>query len=326
MIYAYGVTQQGIYHVKNDTVCQDAHRYLLCTRNSAIGAVADGLGSELYSDTASRIAADVAVEYCAEHIADAQTQQELFDILCDSFRTAQHQIEETAFENGHDPDQYDTTLSLAILIDGWLYYGQSGDSGIIAYTEDGCYEQVTEQQRDEEGRVYPLYFGEAKWVFGIYPKRVASVLLATDGMLELMYPIYIRDAQVKIHVALAKYFMDSESLHLESLGSDEVGERIGRFMLGIPESRVNDDKTILVLTDDEIAVTKQPPDYYAEPDWNELKRKYDAAWRELAYPGLSSRREEEPSEEEDTEEACGNPPVRDGAIEETQSDDDAEAD
>ena len=26
MIYAYGVTQQGTYHIKNNIVCQDAHR------------------------------------------------------------------------------------------------------------------------------------------------------------------------------------------------------------------------------------------------------------------------------------------------------------
>ena len=26
MIYAYGVTQQGAYHIKNNVVCQDAHK------------------------------------------------------------------------------------------------------------------------------------------------------------------------------------------------------------------------------------------------------------------------------------------------------------
>ena len=80
----------------------------------------------------------------------------------------QNKIESVAAENGHELDQYDTTLSLVVFIGDRLYYGHSGDSGIIAMNTEGIYEKVTDQQRDSDGRVFPLYFGEDKWVFGRY--------------------------------------------------------------------------------------------------------------------------------------------------------------
>lgn len=52
------------------------------------------------------------------------------------------------------------------------------------------YCKVTEQQRDSYGRVFPLYFGNEKWVFGKCEKAVASVLLATDGMFETLFPYW----------------------------------------------------------------------------------------------------------------------------------------
>ena len=56
MIYYYGVTQQGTYHIEHDLVCQDAHYCKVINDHFAIAAVADGLGSEKYSDVASKIA------------------------------------------------------------------------------------------------------------------------------------------------------------------------------------------------------------------------------------------------------------------------------
>ena len=70
MIYAYGITQQGTYHVKKGIVCQDAHRFIKCGDSYGIAAVADGLGSEEHSDIASQLAVALSTEYCAEHIQE----------------------------------------------------------------------------------------------------------------------------------------------------------------------------------------------------------------------------------------------------------------
>lgn len=286
MIYAYGITQQGTYHVKKGIVCQDAHRIIKCGGSCAVAAVADGLGSEEHSDIAAKLAVTTAAEYCAERADPGATDEQLLQVIRDSFALAQQNIERTAADNGHDPDQYDTTLSLAILRRGTLYYGQSGDSGIVALTAQGLYKKVTQQQRDEEGRVFPLYFGDERWVFGTFPEPVASVLLATDGMLETLFPVYIRSEPVSIYVALARYFMDPGSLRIGEAGEDAARQKIEAFMAGIPDEQVNDDKTVAVLIDPEVEVRPQPPAYYAEPDWDQLKRKYQESWRRAAYPHL----------------------------------------
>lgn len=286
MIYAYGVTQQGTYHVKKNIVCQDAHRIVKCGDSCVIAAVADGLGSEEHSDIASKLAAEISTNYCAEHIVGPLTDDQILDHIRDSFSLAQRRIENTAESSGHELDQYDTTLSLAILKDDVLYYGHSGDSGIVALTSSGLYQRVTAQQRDEEGRVFPLYFGEEKWVFAKYPEPVASVFLATDGMFEPLFPVYLRNEPVSIYVALARYFMDAGVLQIVELGEETTQRKIEAFIDSIPDTQVNDDKTVVVLINSDVAVNSQPQEYYAEPDWVELKRKHDEAWRRAAYPHL----------------------------------------
>lgn len=297
MIYTYAISQQGAYHVKNGLPCQDAHAVLLPSEHVGIAAVADGLGSELYTDVASRIAADVSTSYCAEHISEKDDEEHIISVMKASFALAQRSIEAEAEKLDRPLDEYDTTLSLAVLISGTLYYGHAGDSGILALGGDGLYKKITEQQRDGEGRVFPLYFGEEKWVFGKHDGPVSSVLLATDGIYELFFPVYIREEPVSIHVALARYLMDADSLGFARQGAAAVRERIYGFLNGIPESQVSDDKTVVVMCDTDIPMQPQPDAYYREPDWNRLKEKYEAAWRKEAYPERGGTEETDKGQE-----------------------------
>ncbi len=286
MIYTYGVTQQGPYHIRNGLVCQDAHRIVKCSENMAVAAVADGLGSEEHSDIASQTAAELSAAWCAKRLSEQSADDEILTAVREAFAFSQREIERIAEKNGHDTDQYDTTLSLAVLIGDRLYYGQAGDSGIVALTSDGTFEKVTQQQRDEEGRVYPLYFGEEKWVIGKFEKPVASVFLATDGIYEILFPVYIRNEPVPVYTALAGYFMDPKALHAKEFTEEQTKERMENFLHSIPEAQVNDDKTVAVLINLETEIRYQPAAYYAEPDWPALKKKYTEQWRRAAYPHL----------------------------------------
>ena len=299
MIYAYGVTQQGAYHVKKGLVCQDAHSIIRCGEDRVVAAVADGLGSEEHSDIASRLAADIATRYCAEHITRLSSDEEILDVIRQSFLLAQNRIEETAEENGDTTDQYDTTLSLAVLYGDALYYGHAGDSGIVALTTEGLYRKVTEQQRDAEGRVYPLYFGEEKWVIGKFADPVASVFLATDGMYEILFPIYIRNEKVSIYVALARYFMDPEVLGIREGGDEAAEKKIEAFMSSISPAQLSDDKTVVVIGNTDTVYARQSEEYYAEPDWPALQRKYQEEWRRKAYPSLYEKEQEDQGEKPD---------------------------
>jgi hypothetical protein len=270
--------------VEKNIVCQDFHRIVRCGEDIAIAVVADGLGSAEHADIGSQTAANVAAEYCEKHINPLGN--EITDTIKKAFDAAYDAIEKEAASKEHGMEKYDTTLSLAVLIRDDLYYGHSGDSGIIALTTQGRYVSVTEQQRDSEGRVFPLFF-EDKWVFAQYEEKVSAVLLATDGMLETFFPIYIKDNPVSnIHVSLAQFFMDNNKLRIDKVGQEAVQARISDYMEKIPDETVNDDKTVVVLINPSIKTSQMPKEYYVDPDWAELKRKHDEAWKRKAYPGL----------------------------------------
>jgi len=275
MIYSYGVSLPGTYHIKNNIVCQDSFKIVECDKDMAIAVVADGLGSAKYADIGSKIAADVSAEYCRENITPATKSPQILNSIKASFTAAYRAIEHEAKEKEHPIEHYDTTLTLAVLIRDTLYYGHSGDSGILALTTKGRYETVTKQQRDNEGRVFPLFFTD-KWEFAQYSEKVSGVLLATDGIFETFFPIYIKNDPINIHITLARFFMDK----------NQTQAHITSFMENIPHEQVNDDKTVAVLINTSIKTKRQPKAYYQEPDWAELKRKYDEAWRREAYPGL----------------------------------------
>ena len=285
MIYTYGVSFPGAYHVKNDIPNQDAYKIDECNKTMVIAAVADGLGSAEFSDVASKIAVEKAVSHCKENIAKTENPKELLAVIKESFVCAFNAIESQAKADNNEVQKYDTTLTLAIYCDETLFLGHSGDSGIVALTTDGLYRKATEQQRDENNCVFPLFFQD-KWIFEEYPHKVSSVFMATDGMLETLFPLYIRNEEVNIHIALAQFFMDNEKLKIQDRGKDEVESKIGDFVKNIPKEQVDDDKTIVVLINTASKPKLQSDDYYKEPDWAELKRKHDEEWQKLAYPHL----------------------------------------
>ena len=301
MFYAYGISSQGADHIRNGVVCQDSHKIIRCGEDMIIAAVADGLGSEKYTDKASKLATHISTTICRKKLKKNSPRDEIMEVIQNSFTTSQMLIEKFARKEGHDIDQYDTTLSLAVLINDRLYYGQSGDSGILAMGTDGAFYQVTEQQRDEEGRVFPLIYSD-RWIFGEYEKPVESVLLATDGMFETFFPIYIKDEPVNIHVALAKFFMDRDSLKFEETGEEAVQNSMEKFIGEIARKQVSDDKTIVVLVNGSVSSTRQPKEYYEEPDWDALRKKHNDAWRRIAYPDLYKEEEAKSVEVQQAEE------------------------
>ena len=80
--------------------------------------------------------------------------------------------------------------------------------------------------------------------------------------------------------------MDPESLQIAANGEESSGWRIQEFVAGIPKEQVDDDKTVLVLTDTVIQTKLQPPEYYEEPDWDKLVKKFRNEWNKKAYPSL----------------------------------------
>jgi serine/threonine protein phosphatase PrpC len=283
MINAYGMSLAGKAHEKRGDPCQDAYK-IMGKDDFRIAAVADGLGSELYSGTASKIAVKEACDYCMHHvILREMSDADIWSCIRESFRLAKEVIEKTAIENNHPVDQYDTTLSLALLADDTLYFGHVGDSGILALTREGRYEPVTEQQRDELGGVYPLCF-ETRWVFGIFPGKVASVLLVTDGMLEILLPRLLENEANRVYTKFARYLMDNRGIHIEKLGEENVKQKIETYIQNIPANMVDDDKTVVCLINTGVAAEEAE---FLEPDWESLAEKHNKKKNAILYPDLS---------------------------------------
>lgn len=288
MIYTYGITQIGKYHKKIGLPCQDSHKIIKINDSCVIATVADGLGSEKYSDIASSMAVLISSEYCKNNLKETSTDEQILEIIKTSFSNSQKEISKIAYNVGNDISQYDTTLTLAILKNGILYYGHIGDSGLIAICNDGKYEKVTDQQRDEESCVFPLYF-EKHWGFGKLNNKIcAGFLLATDGILDLFYPAWLRNNENIMYIALVNMFLNSNSLQINTKKENQLKKEISRYLETIPENIINDDKTIVVAIDTNIIISWQPKEYYSEPDQKTLIRKHLEAFNKVAYPSLFS--------------------------------------
>jgi len=267
-IYRFtGNSLKGKSHEQSGTVCQDSYFYLE-NGGFVVAAVADGLGSSKHSDIASKMAAKAAVEYCASKINKKMRESDILSIIRTAFDNTNFTIKQTAGEN---LDDYDTTLSLAVLIQGNLYYGHAGDSGIIAMRKDGTFDEVTEPQLGDgagkERPVYPLA-AESKWVFGKYPHQTHAIFLMTDGILNKAIPPLLDDQKYKLDNAYLYYLYDNlrKNPNLDGWISDELTHIL-------PQEVNYDDITVVAVMCKSVKVRLKKGDYYKFPGealWSSL--------------------------------------------------------
>lgn len=279
MLHTYGASVVGPWHAEAGVPCQDSNASWVSEDGTlAAAAVSDGLGSELHSDVGSEVASRVAVDYCAEHARPGADAQETIEVLRGAYRAAYLAVLDCAAEMGEPAGEFDATLSLVLLDGDRLFWGQSGDSGIVAGMTDGTYVLVTSKQRDGEGRVYPLCF-DTCWDFGVL-EGAATALLCTDGVLEGMIapPVLAANSDCPIDRSKARMFLHplaDDAKHL-----DEVQRQVVAYLESYPRDLIDDDKTVVVVFDDERFPESQPEDYYAEPDYEAiLERAYQNLYR-----------------------------------------------
>lgn len=268
MISKYKVNMAGPYHIKKGIPCQDAY----CIRESPDGtvfaAVADGLGSVARSDKGAKIASNFVVTNCLENYREDMTAQEIVDMLRRAYTKAYKQVEKTAAKEGNDVEQYDCTLCTVIYDGKTVYYGQAGDSGLIVGSNDGAYYKITEQQRDEDGNVYPLCFGPEYWDFGQIDGDVVSVMLMTDGVWDQACPTILRSGKQPVNVGFVEMFMNHYGLSPSEI--KKLEREAYAYMRDFPEERLDDDKTIVVLINADAKPERRDDTYYASPDWDRL--------------------------------------------------------
>lgn len=281
MLYSYRVNMAGPWHIKKGVTCQDSCEVENLAGEVVVAAVADGLGSETRSDVGSSVAAKTAVGFVKEELHKCSEPDDVIRLLKAAFWKAYGEVERAAADMSEPVNQFDCTLCMTVFDGDRLWYGQSGDSGAIACREDGTYVPVTTMQRDAEGRVYPLCFGEEKWEFGMLD-GISTVLLCTDGILEnLMPPVLTKFSDSPVDKSMAKMFLHPQPGDAENI--EEVERQAVDFFEKYPSELLDDDKTIVVIFDDERVPREREEGYYAPPNWAAIGKRVN----EALYPGSS---------------------------------------
>lgn len=277
MIHFYSACMAGPYHIDNNIPCQDSRYIKQRDDGVTVAACADGLGSELYSDIGSQLGSYTAVAYCAEHYEPNMTTEEVLRLIKVSFVNAYKAVLDKATEMEEDIDQFDSTLCLVIYDGENVWFGQSGDSGMVVRLTNGMYYPITEQQRDDDGNVFPLCSGPEYWVFGKVEGSVSSVMLMTDGVWDQICHPLLRKESVKVNTSLIAPFMERTETEQEEI--EGVQKACEGFLEHFPRDQLDDDKTVVILYNTDNPATKMPVEYYLYPDWDQLKAKN----RELFY-------------------------------------------
>ena len=287
MIYK-GTSLVGQYHLdKGSDVCQDANHITVIDNDIVVIAVADGVGSESHSEVASRIAAKESAEYCKLFYKDFNNK---LDLLHNSFQKALFSIEDESMASGIPMNQLDCTLCVVIYDHGKIHIGNIGDSGAIGLRADGRYIALSDQQNDDEGRVFPLAF-KSKWDFKDVPGEFVSVLAATDGFYNYLHPIYLRrssaykedDPNTWIDYLRVKEYIDTDKVG--KMSQNDFGKMVDDLIAEIPRvgtvDGINDDLTVVCLVSDR--KHKVCPDYSVPFDRKELAKQHSEYVRKQLY-------------------------------------------
>lgn len=285
MICFYGITLVGTSHLTKGIVCQDAHN-ITQVNEWTIASIADGVGSSKHSEIASKIAVETVAFFCKNELNENSTTKDIEEILVNSFKEAQNQIENKANIDGNSITEYDTTLSTVIYNGKTVVYAHSGDGGIVGLCKNGKYIKITTPQKADDGVcVIPLRAGENSWAIGHCDLEIVSVLLATDGIYDNFFPYLLRGLDIEVYVPLIRYFMDNEILKITKENQLIIQNDREKFLKSDACNVITDDKTVVVLVNNASIAEQQPESYYSEPNWVELQE----MWNRKAYPHLYNK-------------------------------------
>ncbi len=236
-------------------------------------AVADGVGSCRFAREASSIAMSAFRQVMEESSLDASDERGLLSALKNAFKAAKESIERYSEDNRLPVSEFETTLT-ALIYDGHsIYYGHSGDGGIIALLDTGEYVSITRVQKGLDGESVITLSQDEHWFFGSY-RNVASVLLATDGVYNIFYPFYLKKTPVKLYIPLISSFLDNNQLSISSENEKDVEDTFKQYLLSDDCSVITDDMTVVALINTDAKTQLMPPEYYMEPDWDRLEQEY----------------------------------------------------
>jgi len=283
MIGYFKVSAIGTDHLdKPDGVCQDYSDVIQLPNGYTIAVIADGLGSAVKSDMGSKKAVEATLDYISKNIRSDQNDEFYLQLLEQSYHSAYNNVILCARDMRANENEFNTTLAAAIYDGKTLFYGQCGDGGIIALTNQGEYVCVTSVKKGEAfNETFPLLGGKNNWSFGKYDGDVCAITMMTDGIFDIVCHPLLANEKQPINIPFIRRFMDRNILKANN-AEDFVSlqNSIERFVSGKGLPGVTDDKTIVGLINTEIMPELKEDEYYTEPDWEALKEKMNNKLRE----------------------------------------------
>ena len=186
-----GASVQGVGHLKSDTPCQDAHRFVILPGGLLLAVVADGAGSAELAAQGSQFAADCLVDGMSRDEMQPYLNGEVATMrpmLEAAFSATRQLLEEKAALAGHDPKDYSTTVLLVIASPSWIAVAQVGDGAVVVEDRDGSVLALTTPQIGEHANetiflVSPGAIEQAEFV--VWRGAVKNVAAFTDGLQRL---------------------------------------------------------------------------------------------------------------------------------------------
>jgi len=318
---AYGISEVGSYHLESGSdVCQDFHVIERISDNLYVLSVSDGVGSDEHSDLASKAACKASVDYIK---AEYGNYEDKLEVLFNSFVKALESVKEESKKTGYALNSMHCTLCNLIFDNGKVYVANIGDSGAIGLNDEGNFIPLTEQQNDEEGRVYTLYSYKA-WSLKECPGRFVSVMNATDGFLNFLYQPYLRmldeDSNTpKLDVMRLEMMMDPLMLDYypdQDSYKAHIDAMIGGIARDTTSDGIRDDLTVTILVSD--LEQKNIAPVYNYYNRGELKERFHKKAMEILYPNLQQFSKSESGADVNVE-GCGKqaPPEMQLQVEET---------
>ena len=269
--------------------CHDSSLIAAISSSWKIAVVADGVGSCKHAETASKIAVETVAKLIKEQfppfVSDDQTY---FSVIRAAMHGAANAIERYVEKNDEGNErEYQTTLSVAVMSSKLLYYGNAGDSGIIALDDQGEYHLVTEQQNDDEGRVYAM---PSNRIFEVGKAKFTPVaaLCMTDGVYNNVVPFLLHDYKFQVNVPFANLFI-TYALGLGKSKEQETTEKCKKEAIQYLQSDeckdMTDDLSVAVLVNTSSGLTRE------EIKWEEPEIDFYALkWKEISiYPSEEIR-------------------------------------
>lgn len=252
---SYVVHDTGTSHVLAGKPCQDAYKIISGDRVT-VAAVADGLGSCKFSQISSTLAVESICRFLVDETPSEPSPPVMSSLMVAAMNHAYHEVIKDLDSQGIALNDAHTTLIAVAIFDKGLVWGQAGDGVAVTLCQDGSYKVLCEPKKgDKPNTTFPFTLGWETWHVGFADYVPASVMLSTDGIGDVVYPLYMRGTGEVINDQ-ASFFMHPTVIGLTGRLSDTEADELSKATLAAiraPDNKtwnaVGDDLTALVLID-----------------------------------------------------------------------------